>query len=172
MASGALAADGQGIARLLRSHTMRFAIQIEPQYGFTFDEVTRVASLAEQHGYHALWTSDHLLWDMHSPRRAGLEAWTLLTALAPLTTRLRLGTLVTCASFRHPSLLAKTVASLDVISHGRVDCGLGAGWNAFECQAYGIPFPPTKIRMAQLRETAHILKRLWTEAQVTWHGQH
>ena len=151
---------------------MRFAIQIEPQYGFTFDDVTQVVSLAEQYGYHALWTSDHLLWDTRSRRRSGLEAWTLLTALAPLTTHLRLGTLVTCVSFRHPSLLAKTVASLDIISHGRVDCGLGAGWNAFECQAYGIPFPPINTRMAQLRETAHILKRLWTEEQVTWHGQH
>jgi alkanesulfonate monooxygenase SsuD/methylene tetrahydromethanopterin reductase-like flavin-dependent oxidoreductase (luciferase family) len=95
-----------------------------------------------------------------------------LTALAPLTTTLRLGTLVTCYAYRHPSLLAKTVACLDLLSQGRVDCGLGAGWNAAECQAYGIPFPPVGTRMAQLREAVQVLRLLWTHERASFQGQY
>ena len=150
----------------------RVAIHIESQYGFTFDEVVQTARLAEQTGYHGLWTSDHLFWNADSSYRNCLEPWTLLTALAPLTTTLRLGSLVTCYAHRHPSLLAKTVACLDTISQGRVDCGIGAGWNESECRAYGIPFPAVSTRMAQLGEAVHILKQLWTQARVTFCGQH
>lgn len=149
---------------------IRFAMQIEPQYGFAFDKVVQLAQMAEQAGYHALWTSDHLLWDTLSPYRNCFEAWTLLTALAPLTTTLRLGTLVTCISYRHPSLLAKTVACLDTISQGRVDCGIGAGWKELEYHAYGLPFPPLGTRLAQLREAAQILKQLWMHERVSFHG--
>ena len=84
----------------------RVGIQIEPAFGFLFDEVVQIARLAEQTGYHALWTSDHLFFEAQATNRPCLEAWTLLTALAPLTTTLRLGTLVTCYAYRHPSLLA------------------------------------------------------------------
>ena len=119
----------------------RRAIHIECQFGFMFDDIVQTAQLAEQTGYHALWASDHLFWDADSTHRPCLEPWTLLTALAPLTTTLRLGSHVTCNAFRHPSMLAKTVACLDTISQGRVDCGIGAGWNELECRAYGIPFP-------------------------------
>jgi F420-dependent oxidoreductase-like protein len=151
---------------------IRFAMQIEPQYGFAFDEVVQLVQIAERTGYHALWTSDHLFWDAHSPSRNCFEAWTLLTALAPLTTTLRLGTLVTCNAYRHPSLLAKTVACLDTISQGRVDCGMGAGWNELEFRAYGLPFPPLGTRLAQLREAVQILKQLWTHERVSFHGTH
>ena len=84
---------------------LRVGIHIEPQYGFAFDDVVQIARTAEQAGYHALWSSDHLLWDAHSTRRKCFEAWTLLTALAPCTTTLRLGTLVSCNAFRHPRSL-------------------------------------------------------------------
>ncbi|MCZ6874713.1 MAG: TIGR03560 family F420-dependent LLM class oxidoreductase [bacterium] len=151
---------------------IRFGIQIEPQFGFTFDDVVDIARTAEQTGCHALWSSDHLLWDEHSEQRNCIEAWTLLTALAPLTTTLRLGTLVTCNSYRHPSLLAKTVACLDSISRGRIDCGLGAGWKELEYRAYGIPFPSVSVRMAQLGEAVQVLKRLWTHDQVSFQGQY
>lgn len=150
----------------------RVGIHIESQYGFTFDEVLQTARLAEQTGYHALWTSDHLFWDADATHRNCFEPWTLLTALAPLTTTLRLGSQVTCDAFRHPSHLAKIVACLDTISQGRVDCGIGAGWNASECQAYGIPFPAVGTRMDQLGETVQILKRLWTQDRVDFCGQH
>jgi F420-dependent oxidoreductase-like protein len=150
----------------------RVAIQIEPAFGFTFEEVVQVARMAEQAGYHALWTSDHLFLDARATHRPCLEAWTLLTALAPLTTTLRLGTLVTCYAYRHPSLLAKAVACLDLISQGRVDCGLGAGWNVAECRAYGIPFPPVGTRMAQLREAVQVLRLLWTHERASFPGRY
>ncbi|WP_089717456.1 TIGR03560 family F420-dependent LLM class oxidoreductase [Candidatus Entotheonella palauensis] len=151
---------------------MRRAIHIESQFGFDFADALRLAQLAEQTGYHALWASDHLFWDADSTHRNCLEPWTLLTALAPLTTALRLGSHVTCNAFRHPSMLAKTVACLDTISQGRVDCGIGAGWNEAECQAYGIPFPSVGTRMAQLGESVQILKQLWSQDRVTFQGQH
>ncbi len=150
----------------------RVAIQIEPQFGFTFQDVVTLAQLAERTGYHALWASDHLLWDDASAQRNCFEAWTLLTALAPLTTTLRLGTLVTCNSYRHPSILAKMVACLDTISGGRIDCGMGAGWKDTEYRAYGIPFPPIGTRMDQLQEGVAILKQLWTHDRVDFQGDH
>ncbi len=150
----------------------RVAIHIESQFGFDFPDVVRIAQLTEQTGYHALWASDHLFWDADAPHRNCLEPWTLLTALAPLTTTLRLGSHVTCYAFRHPSMLAKTVACLDTISQGRVDCGIGAGWNEAECRAYGIPFPPISTRMDQLGEAVSILKQLWSQDRVTFAGQH
>lgn len=150
----------------------RVAIQIEPQYGFAFADIAELAQLAEQCGYHALWTSDHLQWDALSTHRACLDAWTVLAALAPMTTTIRLGTLVSCYAFRHPSMLAKTAASLDMISRGRLDCGVGAGWNDAECRAYGIPFPPVGTRMKQLGETVQILKQLWTQERATFHGEY
>lgn len=151
---------------------IRFGIQIEPQFGFSFHDVVDIARIAEQTGCHALWSSDHLLWDDHSEQRNCLEAWTLLTALAPLTTTLRLGTLVTCNSYRHPGMLAKMVACLDRISGGRIDCGIGAGWKELEYRAYGIPFPSVGVRMAQLGEAVQVLKRLWTRDYASFQGQH
>lgn len=151
---------------------LRFAVQVEPQFGFTFDQAVQIARTAEQTGYHALWTSDHLMWDAASTRRPCFEVWTLLTALAPLTTTLRLGSLVTCNAYRHPSMLAKIVACLDTISQGRVSCGLGAGWKELEYRAYGFPFPPVGTRIAQLREAVHILRQLWTQEQVSFQGQY
>jgi F420-dependent oxidoreductase-like protein len=151
---------------------MRFGIQIEPQFGFGFDDVVQIAHTAEQTGCHALWSSDHLLWDEYSEQRNCFEAWTLLTALAPLTTSLRLGTLVTCTSYRHPSILAKAVACLDAISGGRIDCGIGAGWKEIEYRAYGIPFPPLGTRIAQLREAVQVIRRLWTQERASFQGQH
>ena len=151
---------------------IRFGIQIEPQFGFTFDDIVQIARTAEQTGCHALWSSDHLLWDEHAAPRNCLETWTLLTALAPLTTTLRLGTLVTCNSYRHPSILAKTVACLDTISQGRIDCGIGAGWKELDYRAYGIPFPPIGVRMAQLREAVQVLRQLWTHERASFQGQY
>jgi F420-dependent oxidoreductase-like protein len=150
----------------------RSAIHIECQFGFTFDDIVQTARLAEQTGYHALWASDHLFWNADSTHRHCLEPWTLLTALAPLTSTLRLGSHVTCNAFRHPSMLAKIVACLDTMSQGRVDCGMGAGWNERECRAYGIPFPAIRTRMEQLGEAVRILKQLWSQDRVTFGGQH
>jgi F420-dependent oxidoreductase-like protein len=150
----------------------RAAIHIELPYGFTFDDAVRIAQSAEAAGYETLWVSDHLFGDANATPRPCFEAWTLLTALAPLATTLRLGSLVTCYAFRYPGMLAKTVACLDTISHGRIDCGIGAGWNDAECRAYGIPFPAVGTRMDQLQEVVHILKQLWAQDRVNFRGRH
>jgi alkanesulfonate monooxygenase SsuD/methylene tetrahydromethanopterin reductase-like flavin-dependent oxidoreductase (luciferase family) len=100
-----------------------------------------------------------------------LECWTALSALARYTGRLRLGTSVLCNSYRLPSVLAKMGATLDVISGGRLDLGLGAGWFEKEYRAYGIPFPPIGERIAQLDEGVEVIRRMWTEAALV-HGRY
>lgn len=150
----------------------RFGIQIEPQFGFTFPELVALAKEAERLHYTALWASDHLLWDAKSERRNCLDAWTLLTALAPVTTQLRLGTLVTCNSYRLPSILAKMASCVDHISNGRLEFGIGAGWKEMEYKAYGIPFPSVSVRLAQLEEAVQVIKKLWTEERASFSGAH
>lgn len=150
----------------------RFGIQIEPQFGFTFNDIADLAKEAERLGFTALWASDHLLWDAKSERRNCLDVWALMPALAAVTTTLRIGTLVTCNSYRIPSMLAKTAASVDHISNGRLEFGLGAGWKDIEYKAYGIPFPPVATRLAQLEEAAQLIKLLWTEERATFNGKH
>lgn len=100
-----------------------------------------------------------------------LEGWTTLTALARDTTRLRLGTSVLCNSYRHPSVLAKMAATLDVISEGRLDLGLGAGWFQREFEAYGIPFPSVRDRVSGLDESLQVIRAMWTEPNPTYAGE-
>ena len=150
----------------------RFGIQIEPQFGFTYDEVAQIAKEAERLGFYGLWASDHLFWDARSEQRNCLEAWTLLTALAPVTTRLRLGTLVTCNSYRPPSILAKIASSFDHLSNGRLEFGIGAGWKELEYRAYGIPFPSIGTRLAQLEEAVQVVRLLWTQERASFPGTH
>ncbi len=150
----------------------RFGIQIEPQFGFSYGEVAQIAKEAERLGFYGLWVSDHLFWDARSEQRNCLEAWTLLTALAPVTTRLRLGTLVTCNSYRPPGILAKIAASLDHLSNGRMEFGIGAGWKELEYRAYGIPFPSIGTRLAQLEEAVQVVRLLWTQDRASFPGTH
>ena len=150
----------------------RFGIQIEPQFGFSYGEVAQIAKEAERLGFYGLWVSDHLFWDARSEQRNCLEAWTLLTALAPVTTRLRLGTLVTCNSYRPPGILAKIAASLDHLSNGRMEFGIGAGWKELEYRAYGIPFPSIGTRLAQLEEAVQVVRLLWTQDRASFSGRH
>jgi F420-dependent oxidoreductase-like protein len=150
----------------------RFGIQIEPQFGFTFREVADLAKEAERLGFTALWASDHLVWDAESQRRNCFDVWALMPALAAVTTKLRLGTLVTCNGYRLPQVLAKTAACVDQISDGRLEFGLGAGWKEMEYRAYGIPFPPVSTRLAQLEEATRLIKRLWTEEKTSFDGKY
>jgi F420-dependent oxidoreductase-like protein len=150
----------------------RFGIQIEPQFGFTYTEVADLAKEAERLGFTALWASDHLFFDAHSARRNCLDTWTLITALAPVTTRLRLGTLVTCNSYRLPSILAKMAASVDHLSNGRLEFGIGAGWKEMEYRAYGVPFPPVGTRLAQLEEAVQLIRLLWMEEKASFAGKY
>ncbi|HXJ80487.1 MAG TPA: TIGR03560 family F420-dependent LLM class oxidoreductase [Candidatus Methylomirabilis sp.] len=159
----------------------------------SYDEMRRVAGLAEELGFDSVWLCDHFLTlapdayvedagitagTERSPREGGarsvplLECWTTLAALARDTRRLRLGTSVLCHSYRPPSLLAKMGATLDVISGGRLDLGLGAGWFEREYRAYGIPFPTIGERIAQLAEGVEIIRRMWTDPNPVFQGRH
>jgi len=147
-------------------------IQIEPQFGFSYDQIGRIAKRAEASGFHSLWCSDHFFLNDKSEARNCLECWTVLSALARDTETLRLGPLVSCVSYRYPSLLAKIAASVDHLSGGRLEFGLGAGWKEPEYEAYGIPFPPAGERVSQLDEALHVVKAMWTRARADFAGEH
>ena len=151
---------------------MDAGIQIEPQFGFTYEAIRQIAIEAEALGFSHLWASDHFFLRPEDPLTDCLEAWTLLAALTQATARLRLGTLVTCQSYRPPSLLAKMAAGVDVQSGGRLEFGIGAGWKEVEYRAYGIPFPPPGVRVAQLVDTLEIVRAMWTQERATYRGRH
>jgi F420-dependent oxidoreductase-like protein len=142
---------------------MRFRIFTEPQEGATYDDQLAVALLAEELGFDAYFRSDHYMSFFADDGRPGpTDAWTTLAGLARDTTRLRLGTLVSPVTFRLPGPLAIAVAQIDAMSAGRVELGLGAGWNDREHAAYGIPFPATGVRFAHLEEQLAIITGLWS----------
>ena len=135
----------------------------EPQAGATYDDLLAVARQAEDTGFGGFFRSDHYL--SLDPYRDGLpgstDAWTTLAGLARETTRIRLGTLVSSATFRHPGVLAIQVAQVDQMSGGRIEFGLGAGWYEAEHAAYGVPFPTTGERFDRLGEQLEIVTGLW-----------
>lgn len=149
---------------------VRFGVTL-PQIKRSWDEARAVAVLADELGYDSLWVCDHLL-GLPQPGLPILEAWSLLAAVAGVTRRARLGTLVTPPFFRNPAVLAKQIATIDQIAPGRVVAGLGAGWFEAEFRAYGCEFPGLGARMRALEECVLILKRLWSEDAVTFEGEH
>ena len=151
---------------------LKFGVHIEPQVGFTYTQVLAIAKEAETLGYESFWCSDHIFLDENSSERNCLEAWTLLAALAADTSSIRLGTLVTCNSYRHPALLAKMAASIDMISNGRLWFGYGAGWKEIEYNAYGYDFPKIQVRMDMMEEALKIIKLLWTKPAPSFQGKH
>jgi F420-dependent oxidoreductase-like protein len=141
---------------------MRLVIMVEPQFGASYVDQLRLAQHAEQLGFDGFFRSDHYLTMSHHPGLPGpTDAWATLAALAVQTSRLRLGTMVTSATFRLPGILAITVAQVDEMSRGRVELGLGAGWFEAEHTAYGIPFPPVAERFDRLEEQLEIVEGLW-----------
>ena len=144
------------------SPTVKLRIFTEPQQGATYDQLLAVAQLAEELGFDAFFRSDHYLNMGGTPGPGSTDAWVTLAAIARETSRIRLGTLVTPVTFRLPGLLAIQVAQADVMSGGRIELGLGAGWYEAEHTAYGIPFPPTGARFEMLEEQLAIVTGLWT----------
>src|SRR2546429_8894602 len=136
---------------------MDLGVQIEPQFGFTFDDIVAIANDARAAGFTRLWVSDHLFNDADAVTTDCLEAWGLLAALAVKTEGIRIGAMVTCQSYRNPALLAKIAAGVGVMSGGRLDFGGGAGGEGFEDKAYGYPFPDRPPRGAPLIQTPQIL---------------
>ena len=141
-----------------------------PQIKRTFEESRDAAREFEAMGYDSLWVCDHL-YGPQSPTIPILEAWSLVSALAAVTERVEIGTLVTPAGMRNPAQLGKVIATVDNISGGRIIPGLGAGWMPREFIDFGVPFLSTADRLRQLRETVTLLKRMWTEPQVTFEGR-
>lgn len=146
---------------------VKFGIYI-PQSNVDYQTVKMVALECERWGSDSAWICDHLVSPFGPPNESYLECWTTLSALTAVTTKLRLGTLVLCNLFRHPSVLAKMAATLDVISNGRLEFGMGAGWLKPEFTAYGIHFPRASIRIAQLREALEVIRRMWTQKKATF----
>lgn len=142
-----------------------------PQAGFSWPMLRERALLLEQLGFDGLWLVDHF-WANGMPDVDFLEGWTTLAALAEATTKLRLGLMVTCNSYRNPALLAKMVASVDQVSGGRIELGLGAGWMDSEYKAYGYDFPSMGTRLAQLEEGLEIVTRMLREPRTTFTGRH
>jgi F420-dependent oxidoreductase-like protein len=141
---------------------VRVRIFVEPQQGADYDRLLAAAQVAEAGGFDGFFRSDHYLTMGGDGLPGPTDAWVTLAGLARETSRLRLGTLVTSATFRRPGPLAITVAQVDAMSGGRVELGLGAGWYDDEHRAYGIPFPPTGERFDRLEEQFEIVTGLWS----------
>jgi F420-dependent oxidoreductase-like protein len=145
---------------------------VEGQEDVTWDQWVALAHAAQEAGLEALFRSDHYGSVMGRIERGSLDAWTTLAGLASITQGIRLGTLVSPVTFRHPSVLAKGAATVDHISGGRVELGIGAGWNEQEHRAYGFPFPDTRTRIEMLEEQIEIVARSWGEDSFTFEGKH
>src|SRR3954453_19565955 len=148
-------------------------LMIEGQEGVSWEDWLALAKACEAHGVPGLFRSDHYLNLGGQLDRGSLDAWATLSALSAVTSSLRLGTLVSPATFRHPSELAKVVATADWVSGGRVELGLGAGWHEPEHRAYGFEFPAVGERMNRLAEQLEIVHRSWTEERpFSFSGRH
>jgi F420-dependent oxidoreductase-like protein len=142
-----------------------------PQVGLGFAALRERVLLADELGFDSVFFVDHM-WSRGAPEADHLEIWTVMSALAALTERIRIGALVLCNSYRSPALLAKMASSLDVVSGGRLVLGLGAGWMDEEYRAYGYPFPRARARVEQLEEGIEVIKRLFTEERATYEGKY
>ena len=131
-----------------------------------------VAVLAEKLGYDSIWVYDHFHNVPKPAQEAVFECWTTIAAISQLTSRIRLGQMVGCNSYRNPGLLAKITSTVDVISGGRLDWGIGAGWYESEYKGYGYEFAKPSDRIGMLRETVEIVKSMWTNAETNYDGKY
>jgi alkanesulfonate monooxygenase SsuD/methylene tetrahydromethanopterin reductase-like flavin-dependent oxidoreductase (luciferase family) len=154
------------------NRVVRIALMIEGQEDVTWDDWVALAETCERSGVEALFRSDHYLSVFGRNERGALDAWGTICALAARTTTLQLGTLVSPASFRHPSILAKLAVTADHVSGGRVSLGLGTGWSEVEHTAYGFPFMGMKERMDVLEEQLEIVRGHLSDGPFTFRGEH
>jgi alkanesulfonate monooxygenase SsuD/methylene tetrahydromethanopterin reductase-like flavin-dependent oxidoreductase (luciferase family) len=133
-----------------------------------YDHIKNIVLECEKAGYDSVWLDDHLMYNNWPI----LESWTTLSALSTLTSKIRLGTMVSCIQHRNPVLLAKTAATLDVISNGRLEFGIGSGVQEAEHVAYGFGFPKPSIRLERLGEALEVITRLWTQEKAIYSGKH
>jgi F420-dependent oxidoreductase-like protein len=150
---------------------MRVALMIEGQDGVTWDDWLRLAGLCELHGIETLFRSDHYGAIGSTPGAAALDAWGTICALAAVTNKVRLGTLVSPVTFRHPSILARLAVTADHVSLGRVEVGMGSAWYEWEHEAYGFPFEDGPTRFARLEEQVQVVLGSWTEDEFDFEGR-
>ena len=152
---------------------MRVCLMIEGQESVSWDEWLALAKACEESPIDALFRSDHYGSVMGREERGALDAWATIAGLAAVTTDLRIGTMVSPATFRHPSVLAKNVVTADHIAGGgRIELGMGTGWLEAEHTAYGFPFPPLGERFELLEEQIEIVSRQWDEGPLDFAGDH
>jgi F420-dependent oxidoreductase-like protein len=151
---------------------MQFALMIEGQEGVSWQDWLDLARVCEDSGFGALMRSDHYHSVDAQGGRGALDAWATVCALATVTSRVRLGTLVSPATFRHPSVLAKMATTADHISGGRIDVGMGTGWLEAEHRLYGFPYPPLAERMSLLEEQVEIVRGHWGDGPFSFSGEH
>ncbi|HET6850336.1 MAG TPA: TIGR03560 family F420-dependent LLM class oxidoreductase [Gaiellales bacterium] len=151
---------------------MQLCLMIEGQEDVTWDDWVALADACEASGVEVLFRSDHYLSGDGQNGRGSHDAWTTLAAIAARTSRVRLGTMVSPVTFRHPSLVANAATTVDHISGGRVEFGLGAGWYELEHQTFGFPFPPMRDRMEMLEEQLEIVIAQWTQDEFSFDGRH
>jgi len=137
-----------------------------------YEAMTRVAHAADESTYDSIWVFDHFHTVPTPELETTFECWTITAALARDTKRVKIGQMVTCNGYRNPALLAKIASTVDVLSHGRLLCGLGAGWYEHEWRAYGYGFPAVPERMGAFREACEIVTRMWTEEYPVFHGKY
>lgn len=151
---------------------VRYCLMVEGQEGVGWEQWLALANACERLGFEALFRSDHYFSVQGAAGRGSTDAWTLLGGLAARTERIRLGTLVSPITFREPALLAKAAATVDEISGGRVEIGMGAGWWTEEHEQHGFPFPSAVERFELLEEQIEIVHGLLTEERFSFHGKH
>jgi F420-dependent oxidoreductase-like protein len=151
---------------------MRTCLMLEGQEGVTWAQWLAMAQAAERLGFEAIFTSDHYLSVEGSTDRGSSDAWTMLAALAARTSSIRLGTLVSPVTFRAPAVLAKAATTVDHVSGGRVELGVGAGWWEEEHRTHGFPFPPVTERFERLEEQLAIVHGLLTQDRCSFDGRH
>src|ERR1044072_1261980 len=150
---------------------MRVCLMIEGQEGVTWDQWRALATTAEESGFEALFRADHYESLGGSRNRGSLDAWATGNALAALTTTLRRGALVSPVTFRHPSVLARSVVTADHVSGGRIELGMGAGWHEGEHRSFGFPFETTKARFDRQTPQGGIVHRSWEAAPFDFDGR-
>jgi F420-dependent oxidoreductase-like protein len=137
-----------------------------------YETLTRVAQTADELGYNSAWLVDHFHTIPQPSQEVTFECWTTTAALARDTKQIRIGQMVACNSYRNPALLAKMASTVDVLSHGRLNFGIGAGWYEHEYLAYGYEYPPAPERLRQLREAVQVILAMWTQEEAVFEGKY
>ncbi len=137
-----------------------------------YEAMTRVAQTADEVGYESIWLVDHFHTIPQPSQEVTFECWTTTAALARDTKRVRVGQMVTCNGYRNPALLAKMASTVDVLSHGRLNFGIGAGWYEHEYKAYGYDYPDAPERLRYLREAVQVILAMWTQEEAVYEGKY